>query len=91
MQQEQSALLNGLRYALAVWTCAAHIGNLTVSVAIVGDWVANPARNDELVGNCIRWFKYLVCDYAEEFAFSLRKYLEGAVQCVDRVADTAAQ
>ena len=64
-----------VRYSLLAWICSSHIANLTCNVAIVGDLISRPVDNDLLVGNCVRWFKYLLHDYWEDFALSLRRYV----------------
>ena len=59
IKQELSLATSVIRYSLIGIICSSHIANLTTHVAIVGDLVARPADNDLLVGNCVRWFKYL--------------------------------
>ena len=61
-------------YALVVIICGSHVANLVVQVAIVGKVIAKPDVNDDLTAACSRWFKFLVRDYAEEYALSFKQY-----------------
>ena len=74
-----------IRYSFLGWVCASHTANLVVEVAIVGEIIPQPSENDELVASCTRWFKYLLNDYAEEFANSLKSYVSENMQLTEGV------
>eukprot|EP00959_Pyramimonas_sp_CCMP1952_P027554 579088-Pyramimonas_sp.AAC.1 len=67
-------------YSLVCWVCSSHLANLAVHVAIVGGLVQKPEDRDPLVCNASRWFKYLLHDYSEDYAMSLRLFLAHGVE-----------
>ncbi|CAK0899812.1 unnamed protein product [Prorocentrum cordatum] len=64
-----------MRYSLVVWRCASHVANLVVMTAICGRVVSRPVGRDRLCDTCSKFYKYLLADYQEEFAFHLRRYV----------------
>ena len=73
-----------IRYFLLAWRCASHQANLVVLVAICGKLMDDPVENNPICANCVRLYKYLIPDYCEEFAASLRLHV---VNCLELVAD----
>ena len=69
-------------YRLIVWLCVAHQVNLVVQVAICGQLLQDPINSNAVCGACVRLFKYLVKDYFEEYAASLRAYVVDALAVV---------
>eukprot|EP00973_Karenia_brevis_P088933 12334326-Karenia_brevis.AAC.1 len=64
-----------LLYFLVVWRCTSHQANLVVAVAICGKLLSKPLEQDTLCENCSRFFKYLLCDHCDDFAFALRQHI----------------
>ena len=65
-------------YRLLVFTCSTHAANLVVRTAICDD--ARNADSHPLVATCVRFFKYLMPEYAAEFAARLRAHVEARLQ-----------
>ena len=59
-------------YFVVAWKCGSHQANLVVAVAICG---FEHHKKNKLCCACVRLFKYLIPDYAEEFGRSLRRYV----------------
>ena len=67
---------NMIEYMLVGFVCSSHQCNLVVQVAVVGRLMWRPEENDTLTANCSRWFRHLLSDYAEEYALSLKIYVD---------------
>ena len=65
-------------YRLLVITCSTHVANLVVRTAICDD--ERNADNSPLVATCVRFFKYLMPEYAAEFVARLRAVVEARLQ-----------
>ena len=65
-------------YRLLVFTCSTHAANLVVRTAICDD--ARNADSHLLVATCVRFFKYLMPEYAAEFAARLRAHVDARLQ-----------
>ena len=65
-------------YRLLVFTCSAHAANLVVRTAICDD--ERNADNSPLVATRVRFFKYLMQEYAPEFVARLRTVVEARLQ-----------
>ena len=63
-----------IEYSVLVWRCSSHQSNLCVYIAVCGD-TGQQANNHPTTTACVRWFKYLLADYNEEFALSLRQWV----------------
>ena len=67
------------KYLVIVWICASHQSNLVVNVAICGNKVKEPTKNNNICVACSRLFRHLMSDYSEEFARALWQYLDSGV------------
>ena len=67
-------------YNLLIFRCSAHQANLTVVVAICNEQLQQPVEQNPICAACSRLFKHLMVDYAEEFALSLRLFVERHLQ-----------
>ena len=65
-----------ISYHLISFKCATHQANLTVQTAICGKPMSNAARDNALVGTCIRMFRYVVDQYHGEFYQALTAHIE---------------
>ena len=91
LRTEYKGSASPIRYFFLVFVCNSHTANLAVQVAIVGDWISKPIDNCDLVGTCVRWFKYLLHDYAEDFALSLKLYIHDHLRTVSTATRAADQ
>ena len=65
-------------YRLLVFTCSTHAANLVARTAICDD--TRNADSHPLVATCVRFFKYLMPEYAAEFAARLRAHVDARLQ-----------
>ena len=65
-------------YRILVFTCSTHAANLVVRAAICDD--EQNADGSPLVATCVRFFKYLMPEYAAEFVARLRAVVEARLQ-----------
>ena len=91
---EQLRLAPGTRYFLLVLKCATHQCGLSAKSSVIGRSasVAGGELYKAITGVASRLFKYVICDYFEEFAFSVREWVlqNLVVQPPEAVEDTAA-
>ena len=72
-----------MEYRLVTVICASHKANLCVSTAICGQRVGpRPDRTNAICANCVRYFKYMVPTYSEEFALNLRRHVTQTLEFV---------
>ena len=75
----QQQLNPGSRYFLMVLKCVTHQTGLTAKSAVIGRAAAAGAGGSEfyktITGVASRLFKYVICDYFEEFVFSVREWV----------------
>ena len=67
-----------VKYRLLAFTCSTHAANLVVRGAICGDESrSSGSRTDghPLVATCVRYFKYLLPEYAVEFSIRLHTWV----------------
>ena len=64
-----------IRYLLFMVKCAGHKSNLCTVIAICGNYHARPIKANEICCNLVRYFKYLVPAYCEEYAANLRRHV----------------
>ena len=69
-------------YAMVVFKCAPHQGNLAVLVALSGRLHPTAVDEHELVGNCVWLYKYMMPAYQEEYVANLIEYLLQHVKLV---------
>ena len=62
-------------YSLVEWPCASHCGDLSVHVAICGKLIQRPTEQDPICAAATRFYKYLVVDYSEELAMSVKVHI----------------
>ena len=92
----QKQLADGARYFLIVMKCATHQTGLSAKSSVIGRAAAIGAGDGELykaiTGVASRLFKYVICDYFEEFAFSVREWVvqKLIIQSAAADEDTAA-
>ena len=65
-------------YRILVFTCSTHAANLVVRTAICD--AEQNADDSPLVATCVRFFKYLMPEYAAEFVARLRAVVEARLQ-----------
>ena len=71
-------------YRLLTFTCSTHAANLVVRTAIVHDGRRQRANAEyPMVANCVRFFKYLMPEYASDFVVQLRDYVESNLHIID--------
>ena len=86
----------GSRYFLMVLKCLVHQTGLTAKSAVTGRSAATGAGGGEfyktITGVASRLFKYVICDYFEEFVFSVREWVVQTlvVQSAEELEDVAA-
>ena len=70
------------QYRLLMFTCSTHAANLVVRSAITQDEHTRTGDVDShpLVATCVRFFKYLMPDYASEFVRNLRAHVDSTLQ-----------
>ena len=68
--------------------CGSHQSNLVVIIAVCGEKFNKPTEQCPITGTCVRFFKYLLLAYSEEFALSLWSYLDGDVKLVPLAEQT---
>ena len=98
---EQQQLSPGTRYFLLVLKCVTHQTGLSAKSSVIGRSAATGAGGGELyktiTGVASRLFKYVICDYFEEFVFSVREWVvqklvvQSAVEEEDIAATSAAK
>jgi len=75
----QQQLNPGTRYFLLVLKCATHQTGLSAKSSVIGRAAATGAGGGELyktiTGVASRLFKFVICDYFEEFVFSVREWV----------------
>ena len=73
---QQRGLGRGTRYFLLLIKCGTHQVGLTAKSAVVGRAaaVAGGKLYQDIAGVCVRLFKYLICDYYDEFVFSAHEW-----------------
>ena len=75
----QEQLNPGTRYFLLILKCATHQTGLSAKSSVIGRSAATGAGGGELyktiTGVASRLFKFLICDYFEEFVFSVREWV----------------
>lgn len=92
----QRPLAPGTRYFLVVLKCVTHQTGLTARSSVEGRAAAMGAGGSELykalTGVAARLFKFVICDYFEEFVFSVREWVVAAlvVQPAEAGEDAAA-
>ena len=92
----QQQLSPGARYFLLVLKCATHQTGLSAKSSVIGRAAATGAGGGELyktiTGVAVRLFKYVICDYFEEFVFSVREWVvqKLVVQSAEEAEDVAA-
>ena len=71
-------------YRLLTFTCSTHAANLVVRSAITLDGHGRHADPDQqpLVATCVRFFKYLMPEYASDFVVRLRDYIASNIQII---------
>ncbi len=62
-------------YRMFPVTCASHSANLCTRTAIMGGEETTKASRDPICLTCVRLYKYLFSDYAEEYALLLRDHV----------------
>ena len=69
-------------YRLLTFTCSTHAANLVVRSAITHDGRGRHADPDHqpLVANRVRFFKYLMPEYASDFVVRLRDYIDSNIR-----------
>ena len=93
---KQRQLAPGTRYMLVVLKCVTHQAGLATKSAVIGRAAATGAGGGELykaiTGVASRLFKYVICDYFEEFVFSVREWVVAdlLVQPAEEGEDAAA-
>ena len=98
---QQQQLSPGTRYFLLVLKCVTHQTGLSAKSSVIGRSAAIGAGGGELyktiTGVASRLFKYVICDYYEEFVFSIREWVvqhlvvQSAEEAEDVVATGAAE
>jgi hypothetical protein len=78
-----------LHYTLCGWKCASHQANLVIMVAICGQLLQDATQRDSLCGSCVRFFKFLVPDHAEEYKAAMRDFVDREMVFVDTAPDPA--
>ena len=92
----QRQLAPGTRYMLLVLKCVTHQAGLAAKSSVIGRAAATGAGGGELykaiAGVASRLFKYVICDYFEEFVFSVREWVVAdlVVQPAEAEEDVAA-
>ena len=76
------AARQGITYLMILLKCSSHQSNLVVMTAVCGGKTNNPSESCPVAGTCVRFFKYLVPSYSEEFGISLLLYLQETVRLV---------
>ena len=66
-------------YRMMMWHCAAHQSNLVAQWAICQQ---SPPRRNELVGTCVRLFKYIMNFYHDDFHRNLASHISASLQVV---------
>ena len=71
-------------YRLLTFTCSTHAANLVVRSAITHDGRGRHKDPDHqpLVANCVRFFKYLMPEYASDFVVRLRDYIDSKIRFI---------
>ena len=93
---KQRPLAPGTRYFLVVMKCMTHQTGLTAKSSVMGRAAAAGAGESELynaiTGVASRLFKFVICDYFEEFVFSVREWVVAdlVVQPAEAGEDAAA-
>ncbi len=77
-----------MRYRQLCFTCATHTANLVVRGAICTGGT-DAGDGHPLVAVCVRFFKFLMPDYAVEFSASLRQYVTDNLSFREDRADAA--
>ena len=87
IQQEQ--LAPGTRYFLLVLKCATHQTGLCAKSAVIGRsaQAAGGELYKAITGVASRLFKYVICDYFEEFVFSVREWVVQKLVVQPQAAD----
>ena len=83
----------GIRYFLLVIKCATHQVGLTAKSAVIGRAaeVAGGTLHEHIAGVCVRLYKYLICDYYDEFASAAHDYVSRFLEVLPHSeADPAA-
>ena len=71
-----------VQYFMIVIKCGSHQSNLVVMTAVCGGKFNKPSEQCGVAGTCVRFFKYLMPAYSEEFGLSLWSYLDRELQLV---------
>ena len=79
------------QYRLLVFTCSTHAANLVVRSAITQDEHTRTGDVDShpLVATCVRFFKYLMPEYASEFVKNLRAHVDSTLQVLPKAPGAA--
>ena len=92
---KERPLAPGARYFLLVLKCVTHQTALSAKSSVMGRAAATGAGEGELykaiTGVASRLFKFVICDYFEEFVFSVREWVlrDLVVQAADAPQDAA--
>ena len=71
-------------YHLIGFKCAAHKANLVTVAAICGRMMRKPIQGNRICGAAVRYFKYLVPSYSDDFALRLKDLVMRRARCVPR-------
>ncbi len=70
-----------VQYCCFAMTCSSHAANLCTRTALAGTSGVLP-KTDPISGCCVRLFKYLLNDYAEEYTHNLREVVAERLELV---------